>query len=120
MKPDRRESSLTVIVLDAQGLTERETAVLELLCQGYTRKEIARCRHRSFGTVSEHVQNIAQKLEAHSTAEIVAKAVARGIVRISLQVVVWLLVGLGVFAVVNHVPPPLPMQAVWRSFGDRF
>jgi DNA-binding CsgD family transcriptional regulator len=106
--------TLTILVLDTQNLTLMETTVLQLLCRGLTRKEIARQRHRSVGTVSHHVENIAKKLQANSTAEIVAKAVARGIVSIGLQVVVWLLVGLGVFAISQHAPPSVPVEAVFH------
>lgn len=94
--------------------------MLALLCQGMTRKAIAKSRHRSLGTVGKQVENLARKLEAHSTAEIVAKAVARGIVSISLQVIVWLLVGLGIFIWANHPLPTAVIQAVWPVSGGRF
>jgi DNA-binding CsgD family transcriptional regulator len=112
VKPE--QPALTVLVLDAQDLTPRETAVLELLCQGHTRKEIARSRHRSYGTVAKHVESLARKLDAHSHAEIIAKAVAKGIVKLGLRMVVWLLVGLGVLSVVGYVRPPVAVEAVWH------
>jgi len=44
---------------------------------------------RSYGCVSKQLDSIARKLDAHSAAEIVAKAVARQMVDISIKC--WLL-----------------------------
>lgn len=66
-------------------LTKREVDVLLLLCQGQLRKQIAHALHRSYGCVSKQVESIAQKLDAHSAAEIVAKAVASHYVDITLK-----------------------------------
>lgn len=117
-KPDLKPI-ITVQVLAAQNLTKQELAVLALLCQGLTRKEIARRRHRSVGGVSHHIENIALKLEAHSQAEIVAKAVARGIVSLSLQVVVLLLVSFLAYSLATR-SPPASIDAVLNVLGSTF
>jgi DNA-binding NarL/FixJ family response regulator len=79
------DKKLVVTVLDNEGFTKQEVVILNLVCQGLTRKEIAIARCRSFGTISKHIENIALKLNAKSQAEIVAKAIALGIVRIGVQ-----------------------------------
>lgn len=71
-------------------LTQRESDVLILMCQGQLRKQIAYSLHRSYGTVSKQIEAIAEKLDAHSAAEIVAKAVASQFVDITIKA--WLLV----------------------------
>ena len=75
--------SLHAIILKRGPLTAKETTVLAYLCEGYQRKEIALRTFRSPSTVAKHVETIAQKFEAHCTAEIVAKAVANGMVEIT-------------------------------------
>lgn len=71
-------------------LTQQEARVLQLLSTGLLRKQIAAATYRSYGTVSKQVESIARKLDAHSAAEIVAKAVAAHYVNITLKS--WLLV----------------------------
>ena len=66
-------------------LTRRESDVMLLLCQGQLRKQIAASLHRSYGCVSKQLESIAKKLNAHSAAEIVAKAVASRMVHISIK-----------------------------------
>ena len=78
------KSELTVEIIDKQNFTPHECAVLTDLCAGFTRKEIAEKRYRSYGSVSKHVEAIADKLNAHSAAEIVAHAVAKRMVKIYL------------------------------------
>ena len=73
-------------ITDRGPLTNQELKVLKLLCEGRLRKEIAALVFRSYGCVSKQIESIAQKLNAHSAAEIVATAVAKGLVKISLQV----------------------------------
>lgn len=71
-------------VKETGPLTPAETKVLKYLCEGYMRKEISRRVFRSYGCVSKQVESISEKLDAHSAAEIVAKAVAQGLVEIKL------------------------------------
>ena len=106
-------------MLTADSFTAQEIVVLKLLCQGMTRKEIARVRHRSYGTVSRQVSDIAAKLGAHSHAEIVAKAVARGVVSIGLRVAVLLLAALGAMSMINYIQPPVVVDAVWKVFQTK-
>lgn len=76
--------------LKQQGpLTQKESAVLLLICEGKMRKEICRVCHRSYGCVSKQIEAIAEKLGAHSAAEIVAKAVANHYVDITIKI--WLM-----------------------------
>jgi DNA-binding CsgD family transcriptional regulator len=69
-------------------LTNAQNSVLSQLCQGYARKEIARNTKRSVHAVSRHLEAIAERLEAHSAAEIVAKAVALKWVALTLRALV--------------------------------
>ena len=80
---------LVVEVVDGNGFTKKEMDILRLICCGLTRKEMAVKKSRSFSTVSKHVERIAQKLDAHSSAEIVAKAIAAGIVSVSMRCIVY-------------------------------
>lgn len=73
-------------------LTQQEARVLGLLCTGLLRKQIAHSMHRSYGSVSKQIESIAEKLNAHSAAEIVAKAVANGLVDISLKTILMVMV----------------------------
>lgn len=73
-------------------LTQQETRVLQLLCTGLLRKQIAYQLHRSYGSVSKQIESIALKLNAHSAAEIVAKAVASGLVQISYKALLLVLI----------------------------
>lgn len=79
---------LVVELLDKKSLTMKEAEVLKLICRGFTRPEMAAITFRCVGTVSRHVEKIAIKLDAHSAAEIVAKAIAMGIVSISLKITI--------------------------------
>lgn len=116
---NRPEPALTVIVLAPGGLSPRELAVLQDLCQGYTRKEIARRQFRSIGAVSKRVEGIAHKLNAHSAAEIVAKAVAKGIVDISLKALVLWLAALGLIGMAGADATPKPQLVSVPFSWDR-
>ena len=76
---------LHATILDKGPLTRQEARVLQLLSTGLLRKQIAATTYRSYGTVSKQVESIAKKLNAHSAAEIVAKAVAAQYVDITLK-----------------------------------
>lgn len=69
-------------------LTNTQNVVLTQLCQGFSRKEIARNTHKSVHAVSRHLEAIAERLESHSAAEIVAKAVALKWVALTLRALV--------------------------------
>jgi DNA-binding NarL/FixJ family response regulator len=63
-------------------LTEREKEVLRLIAEGKTNKEIAEILCLSVKTVMVHRTNIMEKLDIHSSAELVKYAIRQGIVSI--------------------------------------
>lgn len=61
-------------------LTEKESEVLSKLVEGYSYKMIAASQHLSIFTVNAHIRNIYKKLQVHSVAEAVSKAIQQHIV----------------------------------------
>jgi DNA-binding NarL/FixJ family response regulator len=61
-------------------LTPREREILQLLAEGKTNKEVASLLNLSLYTVETHRTHIVQKLNLHSTAELVLYAVRKGII----------------------------------------
>jgi two-component system, NarL family, response regulator NreC len=61
-------------------LTEREKEILQLLAEGKSNKDVAGILNVSTNTVETHRTRIMQKLDLHSTAEIVLYAVRKGII----------------------------------------
>jgi two-component system, NarL family, response regulator NreC len=61
-------------------LTDREKEVLHLLAEGRSNKEVAALLDLGLSTVETHRANLMQKLNLHSTAEIVLYAVRKGII----------------------------------------
>ncbi|HXK07518.1 MAG TPA: response regulator transcription factor [Verrucomicrobiae bacterium] len=61
-------------------LTDRERQVYQLLAEGNSNKEIANRLNLSLHTVETHRWRIMEKLDLHSTAELVLSAVRRGLV----------------------------------------
>ena len=61
-------------------LSEREREVLQLVAEGRSSKEIAGILSVSPTTVETHRAHIMQKLDLHSTAELVLYAVRRGVI----------------------------------------
>lgn len=55
-------------------LTKSELAVLALLCQGLTTREIAGKRHNSEATIKSHTSAILRKLQSRNRIEAIAKA----------------------------------------------
>lgn len=64
---------------DKQALTPREREVLGLVARGHTSRRIAKELHISVKTVETHRANILRKLDANNTAELVRRAVERGL-----------------------------------------
>jgi DNA-binding NarL/FixJ family response regulator len=62
------------------SLSEREREIFQLIAEGHTNKDIAELLHVSPATVETHRAHILQKLDLHSTAEIVLYAVRRGVI----------------------------------------
>ena len=61
-------------------LTLRELEILKLLAQGKTNKEVAAILNRSLYTVDAHRGRIMEKLDLHSTGEIVRFALRHGLI----------------------------------------
>jgi two-component system NarL family response regulator len=64
-------------------LTQRETAVLRLVAAGKANKEIGQSLYITEGTVKIHLTHLFEKLGATSRTDAVAKAVARGLIRLA-------------------------------------
>ncbi|MGD9494822.1 MAG: response regulator [Armatimonadota bacterium] len=60
-------------------LTDREREVLQLVAEGYTTKQIAEKLYVSVKTIESHRQNIMDKLEIHSIAELTKYAIREGL-----------------------------------------
>lgn len=56
-------------------LSEREHEVLKMLCRGENYKTIAECLFISTNTVKAHIKHIYTKLNVHTRAEVVSKAI---------------------------------------------
>ena len=61
-------------------LTTREREVLQLIAEGKTNKEIATLLNLSVYTVDAHRGRIMEKLNLHSTGELVRFAIRKGLV----------------------------------------
>jgi len=61
-------------------LTDREKEILQLLAEGRSNKEVAAILELSVYTVETHRANLMQRLDLHSTAEIVLYAVRKKII----------------------------------------
>ena len=61
-------------------LTARERETLQLFAEGKSAKEIATMLNLSLYTVETHRSNIFQKLNLHSTAELILYAVRKGVI----------------------------------------
>jgi DNA-binding NarL/FixJ family response regulator len=73
----REEAALQKL---AGQLTPREREILQLMAQGLDNRAIAEKLFISFTTVRGHVQNILEKLDAHSKLEAVARANQHGLI----------------------------------------
>jgi DNA-binding NarL/FixJ family response regulator len=62
------------------ALSEREREIFQLVAEGHSNKEIADLLSISPATVETHRAHILQKLDLHSTAEVVLYAVRRGVI----------------------------------------
>ena len=62
-------------------LTDREREVLQLLAEGRSNKEVANVLNLSLSTVETHRTNMMQKLNLHSSAEIVLYAVRKKLIQ---------------------------------------
>ena len=60
-------------------LTERQSRILKLVCQGFSSQEIAEKLSISYYTVTTHIKNIYQKLQVNSRAEAINEAIKLGL-----------------------------------------
>jgi two-component system response regulator NreC len=61
-------------------LTTREREILQLLAEGKGNKEVANLLNLSLYTVETHRSNIFQKLNLHSSAELILYAIRKGVI----------------------------------------
>jgi DNA-binding CsgD family transcriptional regulator len=72
-------------VINKGPFTEKEAQVLRYMCEGLYTTEIAVRLFRSPRTIGKHVENIAAKLNARGSSEIVLIAREMGLVEITLN-----------------------------------
>ena len=77
------QQDLHVDVLNPGVLTKAEARILKFICMGWAKKRIAAWVHRSYKTIDGTDENIRKKLGARSNNEVIAIAVADGMVKIS-------------------------------------
>ncbi len=63
-----------------EALSEREREIFQLIAEGHGNKAVADLLSISVATVETHRAHILQKLDVHSTAELVLYAVRRGVI----------------------------------------
>jgi DNA-binding NarL/FixJ family response regulator len=63
-----------------EALSEREREIFQLVAEGHSNKKVAGLLCISPATVETHRAHILQKLDLHSTAELVLYAVRRGVI----------------------------------------
>jgi len=78
--PAKLGGKLATFAFQAE-LTERELAVLRLMCDGKSNKEIGSKLFITEGTVKTHVKSIFYKLDVISRSEAVSAAIRKGLVR---------------------------------------
>ncbi|MGR3309478.1 MAG: response regulator [Candidatus Brocadiales bacterium] len=61
-------------------LTPRERVIMQLICEGSSKKEIARRLYISVNTVNNHKANIMKKLKIHDTANLIRYAAKKGLI----------------------------------------
>jgi len=66
----------------ADGLTERELEILQLVAHGKSNREIAQALFLSERTVENHLQNIYRKLNVHDRTQATLIAMRKGYVRL--------------------------------------
>jgi DNA-binding NarL/FixJ family response regulator len=75
-----RHLSKKGIVDRYEALSEREREIFQLIAEGHSNKDVADLLSISVATVETHRAHILQKLDVHSTAELVLYAVRRGVI----------------------------------------
>ncbi len=67
----------------ADGLTDREREILQLIAEGYTNKQIAQILSISIKTVQAHRLNLMKKLDLHDRGELIKYAIQKKIIEIT-------------------------------------
>jgi two-component system, NarL family, response regulator NreC len=67
---------------DPEGLSRRESEVLQLIAEGYTNKQIAEILCISIKTVQTHRSNLMVKLNIHDRGELIKYAIQKKIIEI--------------------------------------
>lgn len=68
--------------ISSDGLTPRESEVLQLIAEGYSNKQIAEILCISIKTVQAHRLNLMSKLDLHNRADLIKYAIQRKIIDI--------------------------------------
>lgn len=76
---------ITAKVIKNGPLTNREAQILKYMCEGFYCPEIAARLFRSIRTIEKHIENIAEKLDAHGSTEITLIVIELGLVEITLD-----------------------------------
>ena len=63
-------------------LTDREQAVLELIADGLSAKQIAQCIDIALRTVERHIENIRHKMHVRNSPHMVSQAFQTGILQV--------------------------------------
>lgn len=72
---------------DLSPLTKKENQVFSMLAEGLTQREMSDRLHRSFATISTHIVNIKDKLDANNSTHAVSIGFAKGFLRYSHSMV---------------------------------
>jgi DNA-binding NarL/FixJ family response regulator len=72
--------SLSKTEPDQEALTPRELEVLKLICRGMSNNQIASELFISIRTVEKHRVNVLRKMQAVNTADLVRKAIDKGLI----------------------------------------
>ena len=78
-----------------EDLSKTELKYLPMLGAGMTKREMAEKLCRSEATVNSHIKNIQAKLGASNGPSIVARAIAKGLLKVSLTAFLFCLINLG-------------------------
>jgi two-component system, LuxR family, response regulator FixJ len=70
-------------ILKGKKLSKKELAILSLILQSSSNKEIAQILHRSIRTVEDHRRNIMRKLNVESVVDLVKRAAVMGLTKTS-------------------------------------
>jgi DNA-binding NarL/FixJ family response regulator len=68
-------------LLKGKSLSKKEMAILRLILQGSSNKEIAQILHRSIRTVEDHRRYIMRKLNVDNVVDLVKRAAVMGLTK---------------------------------------